>query len=434
MMAAMMPQLHSSPMAALLLQQQRRRAQQQAAKPMAAPAPAPAAPGMFGGKGLFGMDGMTLLKLASAFGANSGQPLAAALPGVTEALQDQQVRQEQEQQSEAQKRALAMMQMGDMKGAIAVLGSAKGLEADAFNMGARVYERDDERRTRRQDDYRTYRRDRRDYVSDRDEGRVYEEDRYKVERGDQVSDREDQQRHDEHITGLRASATEKPGWDKITDKDGKVWWVEPGTSNKVDSGIDAPGANARSLLGAEAYARAVAGIPGAKEANARMEQMRAEGYSPGKDWGARVVDAVPFVGNQVAAWAGGKDFQSYKQAFAQFEAAMMPILSGAAVSDSEAKRQILATRPELEDDPATLDYKDAQRKRMVDAVALAMEGDRTALNAMIAERNTHAGGGAPTQDDEDLPRITTAEQRAQLTPGTWYLAPDGSRRRVPVQR
>jgi hypothetical protein len=380
--------------------------------------------------GMFGLDPMTWLSISAALAQGAeGGGWSQALSGVHGALQGRQQRQEETDRSGAQQRALALMQLGDMKGAIRVLGAAKGLESDAFNMGARLHERDDERSYSREEDDRLYRRDRGDYVADRDEGRSYERsegDRlYGRDRGDRIEDREDRQRHD--FTTRTPQGTD---WEKVTDKDGKVMWVRPGTNISVDSGIEAPGAQSRSLLGAEATARAIAGIPGAKEAIARMEGMEAEGYKPEKDWGARAIGAVPLpFMDQAAAFVGGEDFQSYKQAFAQFEATMMPILSGANVVESEARRLLNAVKPELEDTPQTLTLKSSQRRRMTDALALALEGDRGALNAMLQEYQD-GGPSAPGAGDE-IPTISSPQQAAQLPPGTLFRAPDGSIKRVP---
>lgn len=68
---------------------------------------------------------------------------------------------------------------------------------------------------------------------------------------------------------------------------------------------------------------------------------------------------------------GGKDYQQYEQSAAAFEAQLMPIMSGAAVSPSEARRQIKAALPALGDDPATLSTKARTREMMLNGAAKA---------------------------------------------------------------
>lgn len=68
---------------------------------------------------------------------------------------------------------------------------------------------------------------------------------------------------------------------------------------------------------------------------------------------------------------GGQDYQDYEQAAAAFEAQLMPIMSGAAVSPSEARRQIRASLPSLGDSPETLAAKAKDRERMLNGAAKA---------------------------------------------------------------
>lgn len=79
-------------------------------------------------------------------------------------------------------------------------------------------------------------------------------------------------------------------------------------------------------------------------------------------------DIRPF--RPVAKWLGGDDYQEYEQGAASFEAEVMPIKSGAAVSPSEAERQIKAALPELGDSPENLRRKATTRKTMLNAAAM----------------------------------------------------------------
>lgn len=66
---------------------------------------------------------------------------------------------------------------------------------------------------------------------------------------------------------------------------------------------------------------------------------------------------------------GGDDYQEYEQGAASFEAEVMPLKSGAAVSPSEAERQIKESQPELGDSPQNLARKAFTRKTMLNAAA-----------------------------------------------------------------
>jgi len=90
----------------------------------------------------------------------------------------------------------------------------------------------------------------------------------------------------------------------------------------------------------------------------------------GQDWGARMAEAVPFDGGSTARMVGGEDYQAYTRASAAFEAAILPILSGAAVTESEAQRIVRAALPRYGDDQATLQAKARQRRQMLNGAAL----------------------------------------------------------------
>lgn len=66
---------------------------------------------------------------------------------------------------------------------------------------------------------------------------------------------------------------------------------------------------------------------------------------------------------------GRQEFQDYDQASKSFEAAMLPIMSGAAVTPSEAQRQIRANEPAWGDTPLTLERKGTNRAMMANAAA-----------------------------------------------------------------
>ena len=75
---------------------------------------------------------------------------------------------------------------------------------------------------------------------------------------------------------------------------------------------------------------------------------------------------------EAAKKIGGQRYQDYVQAAKSFEAAFMPILSGAAVSASEAERMIKASLPEPGDSPQTLARKAKNRAMMINGAAELM--------------------------------------------------------------
>lgn len=109
------------------------------------------------------------------------------------------------------------------------------------------------------------------------------------------------------------------------------------------------------------------------DAQSRMSSAE-QGQNPlQKDWGASALDALPMgIGSQLAKMAGGQDYQDYTSAAKAFESQLMPIMSGAAVSPSEAKRQIQASLPEFGDSPETLSQKSRVRQMMLNGAAHSM--------------------------------------------------------------
>lgn len=158
-----------------------------------------------------------------------------------------------------------------------------------------------------------------------------------------------------------------------------------------------------------------------------------------RDWGAAVLDGVdipiPFTagpGGQSVRWSpfdaiakkvGGQDFQSYQQAAKAFESQLMPIMSGAAVSPSEAQRQIRAALPELGDSPETLQRKGRVRQMMLNGAAKARgaplpypDVPTWGVNTMQLPASQPTGDGIPT---------ATPEQARSLPKGTRFRTTDG---------
>lgn len=87
---------------------------------------------------------------------------------------------------------------------------------------------------------------------------------------------------------------------------------------------------------------------------------------------ARAAEAIPFDGGFVARKMGGQDYQDYEQANRTIESAMLPVFSGAAVTDQEARRFIRANQPQAGDTPTTLSKKWTNRASMINAMAEMM--------------------------------------------------------------
>jgi len=152
-----------------------------------------------------------------------------------------------------------------------------------------------------------------------------------------------------------ATAINKSTGERAVFKNGN--WVKqaPGT---VDAGM---------------RARLSLGLGPMIQAEQTMSSMEKNGNPLQKDWGASALSALPFgAGDQLAKMAGGDDYQAYTQAAKAFESQLMPIMSGAAVSPSEAKRQVKAALPEFGDAPSNLQSKELTRRMMLNGAAHSM--------------------------------------------------------------
>ncbi|HJR83452.1 MAG TPA: hypothetical protein VJ775_05950 [Sphingomicrobium sp.] len=151
--------------------------------------------------------------------------------------------------------------------------------------------------------------------------------------------------------------------------------------------LDAPGQ--QLTKGSENRARVAMGLGPAVEAQKQM--YASEGWNqPGaaspmgrnpfnQGWNAFAAnlalsaeDKPTFFGIDKQALAkniGGQDYQDYDQASKSWEAAILPVLSGAAITASEAQRQIRSNLPQLGDTAQTLARKAKNRAMMTNAAA-----------------------------------------------------------------
>jgi hypothetical protein len=111
--------------------------------------------------------------------------------------------------------------------------------------------------------------------------------------------------------------------------------------------------------------------------------------------------------NGVAKKIGGQDYQTYEQAQKAFESQLMPMMSGAAVSPSEAARQIKAALPELGDSPETLKDKARTRAMMLNGAAKARGQPLPYPDIPTWGVNTTRlpDGGAPSGQGGGAPKI-----------------------------
>jgi hypothetical protein len=71
----------------------------------------------------------------------------------------------------------------------------------------------------------------------------------------------------------------------------------------------------------------------------------------------------------IAKGVGGDNFQRHQSASKTFESSVLPIMSGAAVTPTEAQRQIQAALPQFGDNPSVTSDKSRRRRQMVNSMA-----------------------------------------------------------------
>lgn len=173
----------------------------------------------------------------------------------------------------------------------------------------------------------------------------------------------------------------------------------------------------------------------AQQTMSNMEQ----GVNPlNRDWGASMLAGVgfgqthPFEG-VARAW-GGQDYQDYTQAAKAFESQLMPLMSGAAVSPSEAQRQIKASLPEFLDTPETLRSKSQMREMLVNGAAKSSGAPLPYQNQPTYGVNTAQlpppGGQHPpvAGGQQGEVRVNSPMEARQLPIGTVFITPDGRRK------
>lgn len=188
----------------------------------------------------------------------------------------------------------------------------------------------------------------------------------------------------------------------------------------VKSASQAPEASLRGRLGM--------GLGPMVQAQQNMQAAEQQGNPLNRDWGAALVDKIPGADAIAKAW-GGQDYQSYVQAAKTFESQVMPIMSGAAVSPSEAQRQVRAALPELGDSPETLARKAEVRAMMINGGAKLMGANLPypQVNTYGVNSQTVPQAQAPQGGGQQQRRLSPQEA-AQLPRGTRFIGQDGVER------
>lgn len=188
---------------------------------------------------------------------------------------------------------------------------------------------------------------------------------------------------------------------RAQDQNGVLRYID--TGEEVFPNV-AKNGGGKPLIGAEAMARVAAGLPNAKGAvqdletltfNSKATPLSQAGYDPASDWGAAVIEAIPDWGllKGLARWSGGEDYQMFKDSYGAFEAGMLPIISGAAITDTEAKRQMQALQIKPGDSKDTKRRKLDLMAQMVQGVELAARGDTQGFLSVLDDVGTKSGAG-----------------------------------------
>lgn len=170
---------------------------------------------------------------------------------------------------------------------------------------------------------------------------------------------------------------------KLSEQYGTIVAVNPQTGKRLRMKQPADSPAVPLTPGSESRTRVALGFGPSVSAQRQMEASErgpdGKRINPlNRDWGAAVIDGLDdnkiaqFFGantGALARWVGGQDFQDYDQAAKSFESAFLPIISGAAVTPSEAQRMLRASLPQLGDNPETLAAKAKNRAMMINAAA-----------------------------------------------------------------
>jgi hypothetical protein len=212
---------------------------------------------------------------------------------------------------------------------------------------------------------------------------------------------------------MQENANATPERKTEKDQNGVLRYID--TGEPVFPDVETAPETAKPLIGSEAMARVVAGLPNAKQAVEDLDRLifrskgtmlTAKGYDPASDIGAATIEAIPDFGllKGVARTVGGEDYQLFKDSYGSFEAAMLPIISGAAITESEGLRQMRALEIKPGDSEQTKRRKITGMKAMVSGVEKAARGDTAGFLKMLDQAGKISGAGPVNRgglNDED---------------------------------
>lgn len=236
------------------------------------------------------------------------------------------------------------------------------------------------------------------------------------------------------------TATNPRTGQRIVYRNGR--WVTQ-TSNGQTSFDDSIGIGANPS--AETRSRIAVQYAPARDAVQQLDNLeREQGNVLNNNAFASTLDASSngTLNNAVSRFIGGDDYQQYQSAAKTFESAVLPIMSGAAVTDSEAARQIRAALPQLGDNDAVLRDKAIRRRQMVNSIANMGRQQRPFPNNQIrvpnpnqpqgrytpAQMRTLRGLGAIAGQGgtRGNPRMPTTQREYDSIPnGHWVIDDDG---------
>jgi hypothetical protein len=214
----------------------------------------------------------------------------------------------------------------------------------------------------------------------------------------------DYQRAQLEADAAAAAAPQAPAARPMREDPNGVLRYLDGAQEPVFSNVTTAPEASKPLIGSEAMARVTAGLPNAIKAVEDLDRLvfrskgtplSSEGYDPASDWGAATIEAIPDFGllKGVARTVGGEDYQLFKDSYGSFEAAMLPIISGAAITESEGLRQMRALEIKPGDSEQTKTRKIAGMRSMVQGVELAARGDTAGFMSMLDQAGSISGAG-----------------------------------------
>mgnify|MGYP000296456774 FL=1 len=143
-------------------------------------------------------------------------------------------------------------------------------------------------------------------------------------------------------------------------------------------------------------------------------------FGAGADWTERGRASVPGVGNFLAS----ENYQKFDQARRDFTAAILRKESGAAIGKEEYANADRQYFPQPGDSASVIEQKRRNRINAIRGIgAAAGKGYRPAMTidaqGNVVDRGQSQQASGPT-------KISPAQERDALAPGTTYVAPDGS--------